>query len=36
MLLAKMVGMGGTAGLTLGLIRRVRALFWAAVGVSVP
>jgi phosphatidylglycerophosphate synthase len=33
MLLAKLVGMGGTAGLTLALIRRVRALFWAAVGV---
>ena len=32
MLLAKLAGMGGTAGLTLGLIRRVRALFWAAVG----
>jgi len=33
MLLAKVVGIGGAAGLTLGLIRRVRALFWAAVGV---
>jgi phosphatidylglycerophosphate synthase len=33
MLFAKMLGMGGTAGLTLGLIRRIRALFWAAVGV---
>lgn len=33
MLLAKMLGIGGTAGLTLGLIRRIRALFWAAVGV---
>ena len=32
MLLARLVGMGGTAGLTLGIIRRVRALFWAAVG----
>ena len=32
MLLAKLAGMGGTAGLTLGLIRRVRALFWAAAG----
>ena len=32
MLLAKLAGMGATAGLTLGLIRRVRALFWAAVG----
>jgi phosphatidylglycerophosphate synthase len=33
MLLAKLVGMGGTVGLTLALIRRIRALFWAAVGV---
>ena len=33
MLLAKLAGMGATAGLTLALIRRVRALFWAAVGV---
>jgi len=33
MVLAKMLGMGATAGLTLGLIRRIRALFWAAVGV---
>jgi phosphatidylglycerophosphate synthase len=32
MLLAKLAGMGATAGLTLGLIRRVRALFWTAVG----
>ena len=32
MLLAKLAGMVATAGLTLGLIRRVRALFWAAVG----
>ena len=32
MLFAQLVGMGGTAGLTLGLIRRVRALFWTAVG----
>ena len=32
MLLAKLAGMGGTEGLTLGLIRRVRALFWTAVG----
>jgi len=32
MLFAKLVGVTGTAGLTLGLIRRVRALFWAAVG----
>jgi phosphatidylglycerophosphate synthase len=33
MLFAKMVGIGGAAGLTLGLIRRIRALFWGAVGV---
>ena len=32
MLFAKLVGLTGTAGLTLALIRRVRALFWAAVG----
>jgi hypothetical protein len=32
MLLAKLAGMGATAGLTLGLIRRVRALFWTAAG----
>jgi phosphatidylglycerophosphate synthase len=32
MLLAKLTGMAATAGLTLALIRRVRALFWAAVG----
>ena len=32
MLFAQLMGMSGTAGLTLGLIRRVRALFWAAVG----
>ncbi len=32
MLFARLVGIGGTAGLTLSLIRRVRALFWAAVG----
>ena len=32
MLLAKLVGVAGTAGLTLGLIRRVRALFWSAIG----
>jgi len=32
MVLAKLIGIGTTAGLTLGLIRRVRALFWAAVG----
>ena len=32
MLLATLVGMGGTAGLTLSLIRRVRALFWSAIG----
>src|SRR5262249_36501480 len=33
MLLARLFGMTATVGLTLGLIRRVRALFWAAVGV---
>ena len=32
MLFAKLVGVTGTAGLTLALIRRVRVLFWAAVG----
>jgi phosphatidylglycerophosphate synthase len=32
MLLAKLAGMGGTVGLTLGLIRRVRVLFWSAIG----
>jgi phosphatidylglycerophosphate synthase len=32
MLFAKLVGIGGTAGLTLALIRRIRALFWAAAG----
>jgi phosphatidylglycerophosphate synthase len=32
MLFAKMIGIGATAGLTLGLIRRVRALFWGAIG----
>ena len=33
MLFAKMVGIGGMAGLTLGLIRRIRALFWGVIGV---
>ena len=32
MLLAKAVGIAGTAGLTMGIIRRVRALFWTLVG----
>ena len=32
MLVAKMFGLAAAAGLTLGLARRVRALFWAAVG----
>ena len=32
MLLAKMFGVTGTAGLTLALCRRVRAVFWAGVG----
>jgi len=33
MLVAKMFGVTGTAGLTLALCRRARALFWAGVGV---
>ena len=33
MLFGKMIGIGATAGLTLGLIRRIRALFWGVVGV---
>jgi phosphatidylglycerophosphate synthase len=32
MLFAQLVGIGGTVGLTLALIRRIRALFWAAAG----
>ena len=32
MLFARLLAMSGTAGLTLALIRRVRALFWASVG----
>ena len=32
MLIAKMFGLTATVGLTLGLARRVRAIFWAAVG----
>lgn len=32
MLIAKMFGVTGTAGLTLALCRRVRAVFWAGVG----
>jgi phosphatidylglycerophosphate synthase len=32
MLFARLLAMSGTAGLTLAVIRRVRALFWAAVG----
>ena len=32
MLFARLLAMSGTAGLTLALIRRVRALFWAAIG----
>ena len=32
MLIAKMFGLTAAAGLTLGLARRVRAIFWAAVG----
>ena len=34
MLIAKMFGVTGTAGLTLALCRRVRAAFWAGVGVT--
>lgn len=33
MLIAKTIGLTGTAGLTLALCRRVRAAFWAGVGV---
>ena len=33
MLIAKMFGLKGAAGLTLAFIRRLRALFWAAVGI---
>ena len=32
MLIARMFGFGAATGLTLGLIRRVRGIFWAAVG----
>jgi phosphatidylglycerophosphate synthase len=32
MLLARMVGLSAAAGLTLGLTRRLRAIFWAVVG----
>ena len=32
MLIAKLLGLSVTVGLTLGLTRRIRALFWAAVG----
>ena len=32
MLIAKMFGLTAAAGLTLGLARRVRAIFWAAIG----
>jgi hypothetical protein len=34
MLIAKMLGVTGTAGLTLALCRRVRAAFWAGVGIT--
>jgi hypothetical protein len=34
MLIAKMFGVTGTAGLTLALCRRARAVFWAGVGVT--
>lgn len=33
MLIAKLLGLSGAAGLTVAIIRRIRALFWAAVGV---
>jgi hypothetical protein len=33
MILARLIGIAGTAGLTLGLCRRVRSLFWKAIGV---
>ena len=33
MLIAKIFGLMGTTGLTLALCRRVRAVFWAGVGV---
>jgi Lysylphosphatidylglycerol synthase TM region len=32
MILARLLGVAGTAGLTLGLCRRVRSLFWKAIG----
>ena len=32
MLIAKLFGLSGAQGLTLGVIRRIRALFWAAIG----
>jgi len=34
MLIAKMFGVAGTAGLTLALCRRARAIFWAGVGAT--
>jgi len=34
MLIANMFGVTGTAGLTLALCRRARAIFWAAVGAT--
>jgi Lysylphosphatidylglycerol synthase TM region len=34
MLIANMLGVTGTAGLTLALCRRARAIFWAAVGAT--
>ena len=33
MLLARFIGLSGAAGLTLALVRRIRTLFWAAMGV---
>ena len=34
MLIANMLGVTGTAGLTLALCRRARVIFWAAVGAT--
>jgi hypothetical protein len=34
MLMANLFGVTGTAGLTLALCRRVRSIFWAAVGAT--
>ena len=34
MLIVKMFGVTGTAGLTLALCRRARSIFWAAIGAT--